>query len=257
VTDPLFGVSGRPVNAADDPKQPLRWVKECLEDHPNCKPASQGSGIGNVDLPTRLVYIPVNESEDPRLDETTGQTGQYLALSYRWGDAKITKTFKQNLDSHKQSISYASLSKTFQDALITARRLGFHYIWIDSLCIIQDSPEDWAKEASQMVSIYANAVLTLSASVSESADSGLSYPPPAHYAPKLTLCTVKGTPFADFCITNRSVSSFQDNVVKGSLSNRGWCLQERILWRRSYILAPVRHIGHACPESGAQVQRKT
>ena len=163
---------------------------------------------------------------------TSGQTGQYLALSYRWGTAIITKTLIENLDTHLTSIPAATLSKTFQDAFIITRKLGFHYIWIDSLCIIQDSPEDWTREAMQMVSIYINATLTISASISDSADSGLFYPQITEYTPKLTFRTIQSTAFDNFFITSRSVSSFEDDVGKGTLSNRGWCLQERLLSRR-------------------------
>jgi hypothetical protein len=232
ITNPVFGVSGRPINPADDVEQPFRWFQECLDNHEACGKAAREGLDGNVTLPTRLVHVPIAESENPRLVATSGQTGRYLALSYRWGTATITKTLKDNLDTHSKSISASTLSKTFQDALTITRRLGFQYIWIDSLCIIQNFPQDWAREAMQMASIYTNAAMTISASVSDSADSGLFYPYTVDYSPKLTLRSIGGTAVADFFLTTRSVSSFEDDVKKGTLSNRGWCLQERLLSRR-------------------------
>ena len=128
MTNPPLGVSGRPVNAADDPEQPLRWLNECLGTHEACRNASREGDVGHITLPTRLIYVPEYQSESPRLVATSGETGQYLALSYRWGTATITKTLIENLDSHLTSIPTATLSKTFQDALIITRKLGFHYI---------------------------------------------------------------------------------------------------------------------------------
>ena len=61
-------------------------------------------------------------------------------------------------------MSWEDIPKTFQDAITVTRYLGFHYIWIDSLCIVQDDNEDWARESAKMSSIYANAVLTIAAS---------------------------------------------------------------------------------------------
>jgi len=232
ITNPVFGVSGRPINPADDVEQPFRWFQECLDNHEACGKAAREGLDGNVTLPTRLVHVPTAESENPRLVATSGQTGRYLALSYRWGTATITKTLKDNLDTHLKSIPASTLSKTFQDALIITRRLGFQYIWIDSLCIIQDSPLDWAREAMQMASIYTNAAMTISASVSDSADSGLFYSHTVDYSPKLTLRSIGGTAVAEFFLTTRSVPSFEADVEKGTLSNRGWCLQERLLSRR-------------------------
>jgi hypothetical protein len=220
------------VKEPDDPEQAFLWFKECVQNHEHCGKAAREGVAGYVTLPTRLVYIPRQESEDPQLVATAGQTGLYLALSYRWGTATITKTLTGNLNTHMKSIPAATLSKTFQDAFIITRKLGFQYIWIDSLCIIQDSAEDWAKEAMQMASIYTNAAMTISASVSDSADSGLFYPYVTDYSPKLALRSIRGTVVDDFFLTNRVVSSFENDIEKGSLSSRGWCLQERLLSRR-------------------------
>ncbi len=74
-------------------------------------------------------------------------------------------------------IPWDTLPKTFQDAIMTADRLGCAYIWIDSLCIVQDGEQDWYTESSQMARIYENAVLTLAATVSPDSKGGLFSPP--------------------------------------------------------------------------------
>jgi hypothetical protein len=72
----------------------------------------------------------------------------------------------------KQDISWRSLSKTFQDSVDICRRLGIQYLWIDSLCIIQDSDEDWAEESINMAKIYENAFLTIAATKSKDGTGG-------------------------------------------------------------------------------------
>jgi hypothetical protein len=43
---------------------------------------------------------------------------------------------------------------TFFDATIITRELGYRYLWIDSLCIVQDFLEDWEAESQNMGNIY-------------------------------------------------------------------------------------------------------
>ncbi|KAF2188608.1 HET-domain-containing protein, partial [Zopfia rhizophila CBS 207.26] len=65
------------------------------------------------------------------------------------------------------------LTKPFQEAIITAASLGYSFLWIDSLCIIQDSGEDWKRESVTMRDIYRNAAFTIVASAAWSGKEGL------------------------------------------------------------------------------------
>ena len=77
----------------------------------------------------------------------------------------------RKIDAMKTSISVRDLSKNFQDTIAIAREIGVPNVWIDSLYIIQDSPNkaDWEKESAGMGLVYAHAVCT--ASATDSADS--------------------------------------------------------------------------------------
>jgi len=110
------------------------------------------------------------------LEDGNGRRDQYVALTYRWGSAKLTKTLLANKADYESAIPLNEISKTIQDAIAMTRKLGYRYLWVDSLCIIQNSPEDWKEEASRMAATCENTTITLSASASESADSGLFYP---------------------------------------------------------------------------------
>ncbi|KAJ0117888.1 hypothetical protein J7T55_014338 [Diaporthe amygdali] len=69
-------------------------------------------------------------------------------------------------------IRFQHLSKTFKDAVEVVRALGLSYIWIDSLCIIQDNDDDWKREAAKMSEVYREALCTICALSSSDGDGG-------------------------------------------------------------------------------------
>jgi hypothetical protein len=106
-------------------------------------------------------------SKDIRLVMLDGKSAsaKYVALSHCWGrPSKLPLTTRMaNLSQHLQRISFSDLPLTFKDAVKLTLNLGHRYLWIDSLCIVQDDPEDWLREASKVGSVYGNALVTLSA----------------------------------------------------------------------------------------------
>jgi hypothetical protein len=70
-------------------------------------------------------------------------------------------------------LSINQLLKTFRDAAHASKRLGVQYIWIDSLCIMQDDRSDWFREASRMHLVYSASYCNLSASASADSSQGL------------------------------------------------------------------------------------
>ncbi|KAK4442309.1 HET-domain-containing protein, partial [Podospora aff. communis PSN243] len=75
-------------------------------------------------------------------------------------------TTRATLEKHKRQLPAQRLPKTFQDAIELARKLRIRYIWIDSLCIVQDDAGDWASESKQMGMIYERRYLTIAATSS-------------------------------------------------------------------------------------------
>lgn len=73
-----------------------------------------------------------------------------------------------------QAVSPSSLPLTLQHAIHVTRQLGFRYLRVDALCIIQDSMLDWEEQATQMHNIYVGATITIAANVVSSSGSGLS-----------------------------------------------------------------------------------
>lgn len=88
---------------------------------------------------------------------------RYACLSHCWGKIQILRTVSENVEQLKVEIPWNSLSKTMQDAIEFSCTIGIEYLWIDSLCIIQDSANDWETEAVKMADYYANCYVTLAA----------------------------------------------------------------------------------------------
>ncbi|OBT86755.1 hypothetical protein VE02_04233 [Pseudogymnoascus sp. 03VT05] len=134
----------------------------------------QDSGMPTK-LPTRVIDVG-NSSRDPHLYITHGETGRFATLSHRGPPQMSFKrltTTQNNLSEHCERIELDKLPRTFRDAINITRELGLQYIWIDSLCIVQDSPEDWTFEVSYMTDVYRNAYVTLAADMAHNSDAGL------------------------------------------------------------------------------------
>ncbi|KAF2122646.1 heterokaryon incompatibility protein-domain-containing protein, partial [Lophiotrema nucula] len=147
------------------------WYRKCRTHHNKCRGTTSRGQIA-VDelhsLPLRVIDVGPREStNDPRLVDTTGfSKGHWVALSHCWGDLEFhpLKTTRANVNEHMRSIPFSTLPKTFVDAIVVTRALSLRYLWIDSLCIIQDDEEDWRTQSREMGVIYEHAVLTVAAS---------------------------------------------------------------------------------------------
>lgn len=152
------------------------WIQECRQNHEIC--------LKNLDnfLPTRLLDLQAFEIGDGirlvsiKLEDFEQEDFQpeYITLSHCWGPPEIRPitTTKENLEERMTLISIDDLSRTFRDAVRITRALGERYLWIDSLCIIQDDEDDWAKEAALMAEVYGNSYCTLAALSSKDSTEG-------------------------------------------------------------------------------------
>lgn len=164
------------VNPASDKSFDLyrKWMSNCLESHTTCpKPT------GNF-FPTRILEILDFGSEKClRLCQhgTTlfDQKTPYAALSYCWGRGQPLTTTKKNLAKHLIGIKLEELPQTIQDTITVVSELSLQFIWIDSLCILQDSPEDNAVEIYRMPEVYNQATVTIAASRSSDVRQSFIY----------------------------------------------------------------------------------
>jgi hypothetical protein len=111
-----------------------------------------------------------------RLVEVTDHDPPYAALSYRWGIEDPTSwiTTIDNLETRLLVLNEHSLSRTLFDAVNSTRRLHIRYLWIDALCIVQQSKADWLTESAKMGTIFGRAMVTLCADSSPGSQGELS-----------------------------------------------------------------------------------
>lgn len=187
-------------------------------------------------MPTRV--IDVGQENNPRSVRLYCQSqlllatapNNYVALSHRWGDPEQNQQFcttRANIESFKEGIEFDQLPRTFQDAITVTRGLGLRFLWIDSLCIMQDDPEDWETESKKMEAVYSSAYCTIAATcASGSADGFLKIRPERLYVTK----QARQHPKVHMC---ENIDDFRADVEESELNKRGWVLQERVLSSRT------------------------
>jgi hypothetical protein len=123
----------------------------------------------------------LSDSIESRLVITNGQVGKYLCLSYCWGLSPGITTTYDSVHIHTKGVPDECLPATLRDAICITRRLGYKYLWIDALCILQPRPgikndpeafKDWQNQSSKMADIYGNAFLTIIAADATDKDQG-------------------------------------------------------------------------------------
>ena len=127
-----------------------------------------------------------------------------------------------NIESLMAGIDMFDLPATFRDAITITRKLGIKYLWIDSLCIIQDSREDWQSESTKMGNYYRDCFLNISALDAAEARIGM-------LNPRATVPTVH---LAERSHLRQASRSWQDVFQNSPLSLRAWVLQERLISTR-------------------------
>jgi hypothetical protein len=185
-------------------------------------------------MPLRLVDVSKITENQVRIVETSSMIAQpYVALSYCWGPSEEFRLKKGNYKDCLLSIPADKLPQTLLDATHFTHALGFQYIWIDAICIIQDDAQDWAFEAVRMRQVYQAADLCISALLSPSSVHGL-FPKKRDWA---GIRVAVGEHREGFVLQVHDFSSMPSSYILNTLedspmSSRGWTMQERFLSRK-------------------------
>lgn len=206
------------------------WIDNCTK-HDGCQVSRRRPW-----LPTRLVDIikykkgRVRIVDSARVSRRRGIS--YLALSHCWGRKPFLVMREENKKEFERGVPISSLAPNFQDAIFVTRQLGFRYIWIDSLCIIQGSAEDWRQEAPTMNQVYRNAFLTIGAMASSDAHGGLFRDRDPDMMGSCPITIRTETDGVMECLLVKS-DIWESHVKQAPLSQRAWVVQERLLAPRS------------------------
>lgn len=155
------------------------WVQDCVHKHPECQSIVPGTPeAGSLHASTR--FIDVRLRRLVQLDEIFSTAPlEYVALSYVWGKDYQLRTLSANLATFRAQLPASDLGsgerlpRTIEDAMLVTQALGYRFLWVDALCIVQDSDQDLKLQLTQMGAIYGLAVTTIAARGSCSSDSGL------------------------------------------------------------------------------------
>jgi hypothetical protein len=197
------------------------WLKRCVELHRYCQTRSPEK----FDYPTRLLNIGSGVLKLALASEISNRA-PYATLSHCWGKSMPLKLLNDNFANFRIGISHSELCKTFNDAIIVARHLGINYIWIDSLCIIQDNPEDWLQESAKMSSVYSCSTINIAATGAKDGTIGCFFKGLWNF--QLPIPMRKETRFWEF-----SLSHPYRKLNNEPLLDRAWVFQERFLAPRT------------------------
>jgi hypothetical protein len=228
------------------------WLRNCDDAHADCRLASSPVPHRVLDLSSdtaRLVEFP-QDQQPPH--------GKYATLSHCWAnpsDSKPPMTTKNNFTWMQRGILTTDMSPLFRDAIQLCRSIGCNYIWIDSLCIIQDDDDDWSAQSQSMSEIYSNAYFNIAAVASPNSTQGLfqerwnykgryeykdfypirTYDLKTRLMPEGIAC-VRDSHYRDHHYVEGQV--YQARGKQAPLFTRAWVLQELLLARRTlYVCA--------------------
>lgn len=197
-----------------------KWLQHCIIYHGLCSANHEESF-----RPSQLLCVE-NDAVCIHAARDMPTKVRYLTLSHCWGRVHIIRLLECLEAFFQQDLPFSNLPPTFQDAVTITRRLGFSYLWIDSLCIIQDSVDDWNYESKLVGQIYKNAFCNIAASDALDSQQRCLYPHnPWTIQPEAVRFGLQQKD--EYLLDETDI--FSNHV----LYTRAWVLQEALLARRT------------------------
>jgi hypothetical protein len=205
-----------------------QWLKACKSSHRKCNLRIEEQ----LWVPSRLIDIGSSQSDSNVLRIlVTGnnlQNGPYITLSHRWADKSFPMLTQSSLSNMKEGFSESILPKTFRDTIFMARLFNIHYIWIDCLCIVQDSPKDFQAEAALMHQVYGNSYCNISATGALNNHDGLFFDRnPSLIYPSEVRLGWEDPSTCLYSIVNDEL--WENGISEAPVNKRAWVVQERLL----------------------------
>lgn len=201
------------------------WLHSCEKQHVSCKQRIRQSNLGK---PTRLLDV----SGNPYLFTALGHE-RYAALSYSWGGETALMLTNATKDQFAKYLPAEALPPTIADAVITTQALGLDYLWVDALCIFQDSEEDFLSETTKMGDIYRGSDITIQgSSAAKTSDHLFAHRDISH----IRLPWRNAAQSAEYVYLREDSAITSQHWKRAPINTRGWCLQESLLATRSLWL---------------------
>ena len=223
----------------------LQWLGACEKRHETCSTPNHHVPPRLLDLENGSPNI-VRLIEPEQLQVSSGNEEdvkfdfRYACLSHCWGKTPYKHlTTRSTLAANSEGIPILDLPQTFRDAVTISRALSIRYLWIDSLCIVQDDQADWRSHVNKMAQIYRNAYLTLAAGASRDDTGGFFQQATLSFSSSSSFKLRDGK--MEYKIYIRKCLPHPDEDWPAGpempLMSRGWVFQERLLSRRFLCFA--------------------
>lgn len=224
---PGRGGGARPVRSSLRPELVMSWIQQCQEKHDMCsrrRKAPYPSSLILVDtLDMRLVAV----EPDARLP--------YLALSYVWGSTRqpVLTRFVKRRWTAKRGLKRLGIPQTILDSIRLTKMIGYRYLWVDALCIVQDDDSARHQQIAQMYDIYQQADMTIVAAGGEDCGSGLhGISMDGARLRSHQIYDIPGLPLAKLPLTTGP------SLAASTWRARGWTFQEELCSQRALVMLP-------------------
>ena len=209
-------------------RQIRHWLNECHSSHELCKEDWRAKHS----FPRRLLNVG-RDTHEVFLEDTTSRPHRprYATLSHCWQAGITTKLTKETAMQLTRGWPLSQFPKRFQDAVSIARWMKADYVWIDALCIAQDSPEDWIRECNSVGDIYANSYCNIAATSAES-DRGYFTERHVEMIESHTIANPQSNDISQTHIIGYD-DFWSNSLLDTVLHTRGWVYQERLLSPRT------------------------
>jgi Heterokaryon incompatibility protein (HET) len=218
------------------------WMNRCAHEHG--RKCTNGDRKSSDFRPSRVLEVRriaggENIAIRLRLQEDLAQLPDlhYATLSHCWGKSKHLVLKQSLLSQFREDIPLPDLPKTFQDAAILMALLDISYLWIDSLCIVQDSKADWTKEAHLMSRVYGEAYLNVTATASKSDEEGIFDREKSLHSRPTCLLDLSGPEISSKRCVCYNATPWQQYVQASPWKERAWTFQEALLAPRTIHFA--------------------
>ena len=217
-----FLIRGRSVPPVLDIKLVKRWMHLCNTHHSRCHLSDR-----NVSKKQRIRLVNV---EDWKVVSASLEE-RYVALSYVWGSNTAPMLRKDTVQRYSMDhgLLDPEIPQTILDTIRLVRDIGERYLWVDTLCIVQDDESDKLPQLSIMGDIFGCAYLVIAAATGYDAFAGL---PGTRNRDRWLLSRKERINGTDFTTVKPPL---MPALSKSTWITRGWTFQEVVMARRVLV----------------------
>lgn len=178
-------------------------------------------------------------------------TQRYIALSYVWGQTACLSLSTANRDGLMTKGSLhgnTKVGRTILDAMSVCKSMGERYLWVDSLCIVQDDEVEKSNMIARMDDVYGHSLLTIINATQGKADANALLPG-VSAGSRSVRQTIEQIGGKRYILTKRH--PLQLVLPQTVWYSRAWTFQENLLSTRRLYFTDE-HVFYVCDQDGGK-----